>query len=99
KSYTREDWAQLENEYVRYADYTEPDLFDDILTEYEAGKITADEAQAKAKQYRRCKYRFCENVYEPKRKDQSYCSPNCRKREANALQRFKQTGTYLPPHV
>src|SRR5690625_2368745 len=54
KSYTREDWAELEYAYVERSEYTEMDLFDDILNEYEAGKITADEAEAKAKKYRKC---------------------------------------------
>lgn len=99
KSYTREEWAELEREYVEKAEYTEPDLFDDILTKYERGLFTAEEAQAYAKRYRRCDYRFCLNVYKPRRKDQRYCSTDCRKREANAKIRFEKTGTYLPPHV
>src|SRR5690625_1888985 len=36
-SYTREDWAELERQYVERSDYTEMDLFDDILTKYERG--------------------------------------------------------------
>lgn len=100
KSYTREDWEELERNYVERADYTEPDLFDDILTKYERGLFTADEAQAYAKRYRKCRYRFCENVFKPRRKNQYYCpDSNCRNREANSKQRFKETGTYLPPHV
>lgn len=100
RSYTREDWEELEREYVERADYTEPDLFDDILTSYEKGELTADEARAKAKEYRKCKYRFCLNVFKPRRKNQYYCpDSDCRKREANAKIRFEKTGTYLPPHV
>jgi len=98
-SYTRADWAQLEYEYVERSEYTESDLFDDILTKYERGVITADEAQAKAKEYRECDYRFCLNVFKPGRRNQWYCDADCRKREANAKIRFKQTGTYLPAHV
>ena len=96
-SYTRADWAQLEYEYVERSEYTEQDLFDDILTEYENGIITADEAQAKAKQYRKCLYRFCLNVFKPGRKDQRYCpGKDCRKRESNAKIRYEKSGTYLP---
>lgn len=100
KSYTREEWQELERNYVERANYTEPDLFDDILTAYENGMITADEARAKAKEYRKCRYRFCENVFKYKRSNQYYCPEfDCRKREANAKIRFENTGTYLPPHV
>jgi len=100
KSYTREDWADLERQHVERAEYTEPDLYDDILTEYEAGNITAEEAQAKAKEYRACEYRFCLNVFQPRRRDQRYCpDSDCRRREANAKIRYEKIGTYLPAYV
>ncbi|MFC0300138.1 hypothetical protein ACFFIS_04780 [Virgibacillus soli] len=100
KTYTREDWEELERQHVERAYYTKPDLFDDILTKYERGLFTADEAQAYAKRYRKCKYRFCENVFKPTRKNQWYCPKStCRSMEANAKIRFKKTGTYLPPYA
>lgn len=100
ETYTREDWEEIERNHVERAEYTEPDLFDDILTKYERGLFTADEAQAYAKRYRECQYRFCLNVFEPRRKDQRYCTgSDCRRREANAKIRFERTGTYLPPYV
>mgnify|MGYP001244523955 CR=1 FL=1 len=100
ESYTREDWAKLEYEYVERAHYTKEDLFDDVLTKYERGLFTAEEAQAYTKQFRECKYRFCLNVFKPKRKNNEYCpGSDCARREANAKIRFKKTGTYLPPSV
>lgn len=99
KSYTREQWEELERQYVEKTDYTEPDLFDDILTRYENDEITADEARAEAARYRKCQYRFCENVFIPSRKDKWYCSVDCRKREWEAKDRFEKTGTYLPPEA
>ena len=100
KSYTRDDWAELERQHVERSEYTEPDLFDDILVKYERGLFTEDEARAYAKRYRACKYRFCLNVFEPRRRDQRYCSDSdCRRREANAVIRYEKTGTYLPPYV
>ena len=100
KSYTREDWEELERNYVERATYTKPDLFDDILTQYENGELTGDEAMIKANEYQECEYRFCLNVFKKKRKDQKYCpASNCRALEYKARERFKETGTYLPPHV
>lgn len=96
KYYTREDWEELERYHVEKASYTEPDLFDDITTAYEQERITADEARAKAKEYRKCSYIFCENVYRPKRKAQRFCTGSCRNAEVKANQRFENTGTYLP---
>lgn len=99
KSYTREEWAELERQYVEKSDYTEQDLTDDILIKFERGLFTAEEAHSYFRRYRACNYRFCENVFKPNRKDQRYCTADCRKREANAKGRYKQTGTYLPSHV
>lgn len=98
KYYTREEWEELERYYVEHTHYTKPDLFDDVLTKYERGLMTAEEAQAYTKQYRQCKYRFCENVFKPKRKNQHYCTKySCRQKEWKAQQNFNKTGTYLPP--
>lgn len=96
RNYTREDWEALERQHVEKSRYTKPDLFDDITTAYEKGELTEDEAKATALQYRECKYRFCLNVFNG-RKDQRYCSADCRKRAHRAEQRFIETGTYLPP--
>jgi len=103
KNYTREDWEKLEYAYVYKADYTEPDLMDDLLTQYERGLITWDELERLRRQWRECGHRFCLNVFKPRRKDQQFCSEDCRKREHEAVKEYERTsklykaGTYLPP--
>ncbi|WP_419893602.1 hypothetical protein [Oceanobacillus kimchii] len=95
RNYIREDWEQLEYEHVEKSRFTKQDLFDDIYTAYENKEITELEAQVWAKRYRQCRYIFCLNVFHG-RKDQRYCSSDCRKRAHRAQQRYNETGTYLP---
>lgn len=101
-SRTVEEWRKLEYEYVNRADYTEPDLRDDVLTKLESGKITEEEAQAIYDKYRPCKHRFCLNFFEPKHGRQVYCDDTCKENEKYALREFARTsklytnGTYLP---
>ncbi|GAQ18519.1 hypothetical protein OPHB3_2460 [Oceanobacillus picturae] len=95
RNYDRKDWAKLEYEHVEKSRYTRPDLIDDILTAQENGIITEEEAEAWSSNYRECEYIFCLNVFEGRR-DQRYCSSDCRKRMHRAEKRFNETGTYLP---
>ncbi|UOQ86205.1 hypothetical protein [Gracilibacillus salinarum] len=99
---TSADWRALEYQYVTKSTYTEPDLRDDLLLEVSTGTVTEAEAQATYDNYTDCKHRFCLNVFEPKHKSQSYCSPECRESEKYAIREFERTsnlydnGTYLP---
>lgn len=95
--YTREDWIKLERQHIEKARYTKPDLFDDILTAYERGELTEVQAKAAALQYRECRHVFCLNVFKG-RKDQRYCSDDCRYRYAQARKRAQSFPfTTLPP--
>ncbi|MCM3732736.1 hypothetical protein M3196_13865 [Fictibacillus nanhaiensis] len=99
RSYTREQWAELEYAHVELSGYTEPDLQDDLLTKVEYGAMTIEEARGIYASYRECAYLFCLEMYRPRRRDQRYCCPECRWKQAEAERRFKRTGTYLPVHV
>jgi hypothetical protein len=96
KHYTREEWAELEHAHVEKSTYTAPDLIDDLMTRMERGKLTQDEARAEIEAFRECEYRFCLNVYKG-RSNQRFCCRDCKERNKKANQRFKSTGTYLPP--
>ena len=99
RSYTREDWAELERQHVESSSYTEPDLRDDLLTRVEYEAMTVEEAREEYAEYRECDYVFCLEVYRPRRRDQRYCCSNCRYKQAEAERRYVRTGTYLPVHV
>lgn len=103
KHYSRDQWAELERQYVHRADYTLPDLVDDLLTLLEQGKITREQYREVRRSYKPCKHRFCLNYYEQRRKDHAFCCEDCRKREHDAINEYERTskiytaGTYLPP--
>lgn len=103
KQYTREQWEELERQYVHRADYTLPDVVDDLLTLLEKGKITREQYSEERQKYNPCKHRFCLNYFLPRRKDQAFCCDDCRKREHDAITEYETTaekyaaGTYLPP--
>ena len=98
-TYTREDWLELEHEWIERARYTEPDLRDDLLIRQEHGNLTETQARVKYEKHQECEYVFCINVFNPKRKDQRFCCRNCKERQKEALKRFRWTGTYLPEHA
>lgn len=99
------EWRRLEYEHVTKADFTEPDLDDMLLTAVEQGKLTQEQAQEMRSKYKPCAHRFCLNVFMPARKDQTYCCPECRKAESNAVKEYRRTsqlyanGTYLPVYA
>jgi hypothetical protein len=99
KSYTREDWAEIEYEHIEKASFTVTDLYDNIASRFECGRITAEEARIEFTSYRECEYVFCIEVFKPRRKDQRFCCRNCKDRQLQAECRFECTGTYLPEHV
>lgn len=96
KSYTREQWAELEHQYIEKSKYTEPDLRDDLLTAVEYGGQTIEQAREVYATYKECDYVFCLNVFQPKR-GAKYCCRDCKERQRKAVKRFETTGTYLPP--
>lgn len=95
RDYTPEQWAQLEYQHIEKSRYTMPDLLDDILTAREYGSVTEEGAREWAASYQECSYVFCINVFNG-RKDQRFCSEDCRKRMHRAQKRYEETGTYLP---
>ncbi|KZM55192.1 hypothetical protein A3Q35_01170 [Aeribacillus pallidus] len=103
KYYTREEWEELERQYVHRASFTGPDLEDFLLTRLEKGKITRQQMEEERKRYKKCEHRFCLDYFIPRRKDQRFCCEDCRKRENEAIKEFERTskiyraGTYLPP--
>lgn len=103
KHYTREQWAELERQYVYRAEFTQMDLYDMLMRKLERGKITREQYLEERRQFKPCKHRFCLNYFTPRRKDQRYCCEDCRKREDKATAEFERTskiyaaGTYLPP--
>ncbi|MCM3732363.1 hypothetical protein M3196_11890 [Fictibacillus nanhaiensis] len=99
KSYTRENWAKLEHEHVEKSSFTVTDLYDNVLSRFERGRITAEEARAEFTSYKECEYVFCIEAFKPRRKDQRFCCRNCKERQKEAEKRFERTGTYLPEHV
>ncbi|MEC1157566.1 hypothetical protein [Cytobacillus horneckiae] len=97
KQRTRAEWAELERQYVHKSSFTLPDLVDNLLTRLERGKITREQYSAERKKFKPCEHRFCLDYFIPRRKDQKFCSNDCRKREHESLANFKKAGTYLPP--
>lgn len=94
---TREEWAELERQYVAKSIFPLSELVGWLLDRYEAGEITRAELKEIRWSFKPCKHRFCLNYFKPRRKDQLYCTEDCRKLEDAALKDFKRTGTYLPP--
>jgi hypothetical protein len=103
KHLTRKEWAELEGQYVYKSVFTLPDLVDNLLTRMERGRITREQYEEERRKFKPCKHRFCLDYFIPRRKDQIYCSEDCRRREHEALKEYERTskiyvaGTYLPP--
>ncbi|MEK5426966.1 hypothetical protein [Cytobacillus sp. FSL R7-0680] len=97
KRRTRAEWAELERQYVHKSTFTLPDLVDYLLTRLERGKLTRGQYSVERAKYKPCDHRFCLDYFIPRRKDQKFCSDDCRKREHESLANFNKTGTYLPP--
>jgi hypothetical protein len=97
------EWRELERQHIVKADWTLPDLVDNLLRRMEKGKITRQQLEAERKQYKPCKHRFCLNYFIPQRKDAVFCSRDCKEREKKARDYFESSekvfnnGTYLPP--
>ncbi|WP_144461145.1 hypothetical protein [Siminovitchia fortis] len=96
-SRTREEWAELERQYVAKSIFPLSELVGWLLDRYEGGEITRAELKEIRWTFKPCKHRFCLNYFKPRRKNQVYCSEDCRKLEDAALKDFERTGTYLPP--
>jgi hypothetical protein len=105
KHYTRDQWEDLERQYVYRADFTQMDLYDMLMNQLERGKITRDQYRKERRKFKPCKHRFCLNYFTPRSKKHRFCCEDCRKRENDALKQFEITsqiyaaGTYLPPSV
>lgn len=93
----RDEWKRLERQYVERASYTLYDLYDDLRNRCD----TVEEYRKERRKYKRCKNRFCENVFQG-RKNKRYCCDQCKKSVENQKTRFIETarkyvaGTYLP---
>jgi len=93
-------------EYVERSDYTITSLYSDYKDDIEQGLRTWDEYKEERKKWRRCKHKFCLNVfpidsdnfkdYPAKRIDSRYCCDSCRYLAAESNTRYEQTGSYLP---
>nr|WP_144922355.1 hypothetical protein [Paenibacillus bovis] len=94
---TPADWAELELNYVAKSIFPLSDLVGWLLDRYEAGEITRAELKEIRWSFKPCKHRFCLDYFKPRRKDQIYCSEECRKLEDASIKDFERTGTYLPP--
>lgn len=65
-----------------------------------------DYYRAERKKWRKCRYKFCLNMFaierdnfrgqRPKRSDSRYCCDQCRKADFEATDRYKKYGSYLP---
>jgi hypothetical protein len=103
KHYTRDQWEDLERQYVYRADFTQMDLYDMLISQLERGKITREQYRKERSKFKPCKHRFCLNYFVPRSRKHRFCCEDCRKRENDALKQFEITsqiyaaGTYLPP--
>jgi hypothetical protein len=103
KHRTDAEWRELERQHVVKADWTLPDLVDNLLRRLEKGKITRQQLEVERHQYKPCKHRFCLNYFIPQRRNAVFCSRDCKEREKQARDEFVRTskifdnGTYLPP--
>jgi len=91
---TSEEWRRMEYEYQRVAD--------GYYSMFTIEALSEKDEYYNVKNYRECSHIFCINAFKPKRKNQTYCSDACRKKEHEAQQEYKRTskiyanGTYLP---
>lgn len=77
----------------------------DALSTYEH-VLTWDDYRAERKKWRKCRYKFCLNMFaierdnirsqRPKRSDSRYCCDECRKADFEATERYKKHGSFLP---
>ena len=93
---SREEWAELERRYVARAEFTLPDLVDNLLRRLEKGRISRQQVSEERRKYVACKHRFCLNYFVPRRSNQIYCDRKCQELEKQTYKDYIRSGTYLP---
>jgi len=94
KERSSEEWRRMEYEYQRVAD--------GYYSMFTIEALAERDDRIKIESYRECSHVFCINAFRPRRKNQAYCSDECRKKEHDAQKEFTRTskiyanGTYLP---
>src|SRR5699024_5797616 len=104
----RRQARRYDRSYVERGDYSVMSLYSDYKQMIEAGHKDWADYQEERKKWRRCKYKFCINVYAinkdnfrkmpARRNDSRYCCDECRKAEDETKQNMRKYGSYLPVH-
>lgn len=99
---------RYDRSYVEKADYTITSLYSDYKTEIERGSKSWADYQQERKKWRRCKYKFCLNMFAidkdnfigmgARRSDSRFCCDECRKSQYTINSNLKQYDSYLPVH-
>lgn len=105
----RRQAKRYDRSYIEKADYSIMSLYSDLKTEIEYGNMTWHDYRAERKKWRRCKYKFCLNMFpidknnfigkKARRKDSRFCCDACRTAEHESNNRFLEHGSYLPVKV
>lgn len=104
----RRQAKRYDRSYVERAEYSVMSLYSDYKQMIEAGRKDWADYQEERKKWRRCKYKFCINVYAinkdnfrkmpARRNDSRYCCDECRKAEDETKRNMRKYGSYLPVH-
>src|SRR5699024_1776250 len=104
----RRQARRYDRSYVERGDYSVMSLYSDYKQMIEAGHKDWADYQAERRKWRRCKYKFCINVYpinkdnflgkKARRNDSRYCCDKCRKAEDEIKRNMRKYGSYLPIH-
>lgn len=104
----RRQARRYDRSYVERGDYSIMSLYSDYKQMIEAGHKDWADYQAERRKWRRCKYKFCINVYpinkdnflgkKARRNDSRYCCDKCRKAEDEIKRNMRKYGSYLPVH-
>ncbi|WAA13396.1 hypothetical protein [Fervidibacillus halotolerans] len=103
KRRTAAEWRLIERSYIRHADYTLPDFYDDFKTRIERGQATWADYREERRKWRRCENRWCLNVFpvdrdhfkkgeiKARNKHAKFCSSTCRTEHFKALKQYERT--------
>lgn len=105
----RRQARRYDRSYVERADYSIMSLYSDYKDLIEYGHKEWADYREERKKWRRCKYKFCINVYAinkhnfrglaARRNDSRYCCDECRKAEDETKRNMRKYGSYLPVHA
>ncbi|MFP7479472.1 hypothetical protein [Terribacillus saccharophilus] len=104
ESRSAKEWRMLEREYVKRADYTIMDFYDDFRTAMEVpgSALTWVDYRRERKKLRKCKCKFCLNYFpieegsmfirkRVRRSDSLYCTAGCKQMQMDANKEFRRT--------